>query len=1001
MTPCDVLRSTKRLLAGLLSAAIVLPGPLAAQTTAGRVSIPYAAPAPKPPAAGLALPPVALVGPPPAGPAAPAPHAGRELEALALAGAPAAAPFLPGLAHLAAPARAPDPAAAADAQRGQAEAHFGAKLGLDAADAEVLEAYWGDSTWAEFAAGAGRGRKKPDEPEEVPEPELPAREVAFNDARLPTPAMRPDRPVEPLLAQAIDQAKESIVVAAYEFKSREVLNALRRAQAPGRDVKVRVILDYDAVFPRRRPDSKYRPHRSLEVQALLEGFDVTIVKGLWRYGIMHNKFMVLDGKVAEFGSYNYSWTAERHHFENANFTDDPGHVEGLLAFWRYVRGLGVHVDRARLEPSLAQARRHEWPRELPPPPQDPAPSLRFNQAILPRFFFSPNPASEDWIVRALDAAARSVDLSMFTFRSTKIAEALLRAKTRGVKVRVLLDRGQSETDTVRAYRDWLAYHKIRVKVLAGPDPSGPDWAQKNHNKFMVLDRKLVETGSMNYTKNAALNSFENGFFLSDPVDAKAFARFFDSMFGNPDAKAAAVPKTKPALPSDEQLIEEARLEPEPLPPPPAWPKLPGAGQARLHDDAFPAYAVRPHQPVRQLLEQAIRGSKRRIQLALYEFNVPELLEALRERKAKGVRVELVIDYAHVYPRGKDHAGEARERSAEIQALLDEGFDVTVVKGKGSIGAMHNKFAIFDEELLEFGSYNWSVTAEENHFENAIFTNEARRLAFYQRYWGYLRELSVPAAEAEDFDWKTRRPGPAPVDGAEPLELNGRRFPLTAVSPEGRVEEILLRAIQAARRTIDIAMFAFYSKPIAEALLEAKEKRGVHVRLALDEGQAKLMKLDEWFAYHGFDVRIVPGPNDDGNVYFEKQHNKLMIVDGKLLETGSFNYTANAETSNFDNANFFMDPPLVAAMQAYFDSLFDWGWEPRKPSKPPLTLDDLAAAEALGLDGADGRGARFFEVLDVLARGAAARPLEGRRVDQGPLEDLAARVARAAQWAVAE
>lgn len=994
-----IIRPASRTLATLLAAALLGPGPAFAQNVvsapvpapagsgiSGAVTVPSAAPSPisiaaplssplglapapqavvtqtlslpAPAAAGLAVDGVARVtsvaGLAKAVPVAAAKPGSRGLALVvqALAGVKEAAAALPGIGRLAAKVEGPDADASPDVQRDQAAKAFDAKLGYDSQDFDAEDANpIAFEPWATVpgwqgdggSGGKGGGRKKkgPAAEEPLPDPKYKARDISFNGTVLPSVAMRPDRPVEALLVQAIDAAQRTVHIAAYEFKTREVLKALRRARERG--VEVKIVLDYENVFPRKRPDTKYRPHRSLEIQSLLnEGFDVSILRGAWRYGIMHNKFIVLDGKIAEFGSYNYSWTAEGHHFENANFTDDKKHVKGFLQYWEYLRGMSVGFE---------EARGRDWPEELPTAPQASDLSVEHNGVRLPAFFFNPNPASEDWIVKAMDSAAETLDLSIFTFRSTKIAEALLRAKKRGVKVRVVLDESQNDSDAVRDYRDWLAYHKIKVRILAGPDPEGPDWAQKNHNKMLVIDGKLVQTGSMNYTKNAVMFNFENGAFTTDPTDAAAYQAFFNDLWKNRNGRFAKAPASEPKLPTDEKLVEELQVAPEPAPPPPAWPDLPSAGELKFNGEVFPRMAARPHHPTQALLKQAIQASKTSIQLALYEFTLPEILDALRDAKKRGVKITVLMDFSHVYPKGLDHSGKPRQRSAPIQALMDEGFDVRVVKGLRSTGTMHNKFGIFDGEFFAAGSYNWAMTAEQNHFENVFFDADAKRIAYYQRYYKYMWDLAVPAAEGDTTDWKKRKPGPAPVDDDLALELNGQRFPRAAGSPGGQVEAILIRAIQAAKVSVDIAMFSFYSKPVAEALLAAKG-RGVKVRLALDESQAKLMKLDEWFAYHELDVRIVPGPNDDGNVMFEKQHNKFMVVDGKLLETGSFNYTPNAENNNFDNANFFVDDPIVAAFHAFFEVMFDWGWEPRKPTRPPMATPDYFDKLAKVSSGAD-------------------------------------------------
>ncbi|MDE2293284.1 MAG: DUF1669 domain-containing protein, partial [Elusimicrobia bacterium] len=304
-------------------------------------------------------------------------------------------------------------------------------------------------------------------------------------------------------------------------------------------------------------------------------------------------------------------------------------------------------------------------------------------------------------------------------------------------------------------------------------------------------------------------------------------------------------------------------------------------------------------------------------------------------KARGVKVRVIIDYNKAFPKGRYHDGSVRERNPVVQALFDE-FDTTVLRGVRLPGLMHNKFAVFDHKLVEYGSYNWSFTAETHHFENIKFEDDPERAAFYLKYWEWMRSYSQPLDKAEKYDWAKNGPENAPVDDDLAVDINGTRLPRQVFSPSGAVEDSIVKAVQAAKTSIEIAMFSFYSVRIAQELLAAKQ-RGVEVRLVLDRMQSKLMKLDGWFAYHGFDLRIISGPNPYDNVYMEKNHNKFMVVDSKLVETGSYNFTGNAEKNSYENANFSTDPVDAAFFHAFFQMLYDNGWKPMTPKAPPEGL----------------------------------------------------------------
>lgn len=56
-----------------------------------------------------------------------------------------------------------------------------------------------------------------------------------------------------------------------------------------------------------------------------------------------------------------------------------------------------------------------------------------------------------------------------------------------------------------------------------------------------------------------------------------------------------------------------------------------------------------------------------------------------------------------------------------------------------------------------------------------------------------------------------------------------------------------------------------------------------------------------------------------------QHDKVIIVDGRHVETGSFNYTASAEKYNSENAIVMWDAPELAAQyQKHWQSRWDQG-----------------------------------------------------------------------------
>jgi phosphatidylserine/phosphatidylglycerophosphate/cardiolipin synthase-like enzyme len=112
------------------------------------------------------------------------------------------------------------------------------------------------------------------------------------------------------------------------------------------------------------------------------------------------------------------------------------------------------------------------------------------------------------------------------------------------------------------------------------------------------------------------------------------------------------------------------------------------------------------------------------------------------------------------------------------------------------------------------------------------------------------------------------------------------------SPKGGCTEAVVTEIKRARKEILVLAYSFTSKPIAEALVEAK-KRGVHVDIVLDRSQEKeayseLPMIEEHGLYPHIDAQHAIA------------HNKVMIIDKRTLITGSFNFTHQAEAENGEN-----------------------------------------------------------------------------------------------------
>lgn len=124
--------------------------------------------------------------------------------------------------------------------------------------------------------------------------------------------------------------------------------------------------------------------------------------------------------------------------------------------------------------------------------------------------FSPDGSSLNVVLNAINSANKELLMAAFNFTSRSISEALMKAKQRGVDVRVIADRKANSNYSAVTY---LANHGVHVSLN--------DNYAYFHNKFIVIDGNSVETGSFNYTKGAAEKNAENVIWLRDYPDVAA------------------------------------------------------------------------------------------------------------------------------------------------------------------------------------------------------------------------------------------------------------------------------------------------------------------------------------------------------------------------------------------------------------------------------------------------------------------------------------------------
>lgn len=123
-------------------------------------------------------------------------------------------------------------------------------------------------------------------------------------------------------------------------------------------------------------------------------------------------------------------------------------------------------------------------------------------------YFSPNGNVASNLIKAINNSTSSIDLAIFDLTSQDIVEALVKAKERGVKIKIIADSRQAGGKHSLIYS--LRSQGFNIKITHGIKRG------IMHNKFAILDNKLLITGSYNWTYSAEHFNYENAVFISDP-----------------------------------------------------------------------------------------------------------------------------------------------------------------------------------------------------------------------------------------------------------------------------------------------------------------------------------------------------------------------------------------------------------------------------------------------------------------------------------------------------
>jgi len=294
----------------------------------------------------------------------------------------------------------------------------------------------------------------------------------------------------------------------------------------------------------------------------------------------------------------------------------------------------------------------------------------------------------------------------------------------------------------------------------------------------------------------------------------------------------------------------------------------------------------------------INSAQKTIDIAIYDFDLENVANALAEAAGRGVRVRMVTD--------SDTLTNENSKVQKAFDILKQAKIPIVDDQRGPI--MHNKFVIVDGRAVWTGSWNFTDgdTYRLNNNAIKIFSDQLA-----QNYTAEFEKMFVQ-----------RSFGPSkPAGGTEALvTLQGVPIENYFAPEDGVADKITARLAQA-KQSIHFLAFSFTSDPIGSAML-ARAKAGVSVA-----GVFETTGSETQFSEYGKMRKAKLDVLQDGNPYV--MHHKVIIIDGRTVIFGSFNFSNNADKDNDENLLIIDDPVLAQSFEAEFQRMREVALNPLK------------------------------------------------------------------------
>jgi phosphatidylserine/phosphatidylglycerophosphate/cardiolipin synthase-like enzyme len=306
-------------------------------------------------------------------------------------------------------------------------------------------------------------------------------------------------------------------------------------------------------------------------------------------------------------------------------------------------------------------------------------------------------------------------------------------------------------------------------------------------------------------------------------------------------------------------------------------------------------AQRGASPLAEAVIADVHAATLSIDVAAFDFDLSGLADALIAARRRGVAVRMIVDSENL------QSATVANETGRLQAA---GIPITFQR---TAAFMHNKFLVIDQTITWTGS--WNMTFNGTYRNNNNFQRFVSRdiSADYAAEFGQMFAGAFGASKAR------RAPFPHVQVGAASVAVY--------FSPEDGAARYVLGRLSQAQRSIRFMTFSFTSDSVAEVMLQ-KQAAGLQVQGVFESQNANGTGA-EFKRLQSGGVHVLT----DGNCYI--MHHKVIIIDDRIVMTGSYNFSSNADRYNDENLVIIDDPVVAQQYIQEFDRVYAHAQSPSR------------------------------------------------------------------------